>query len=69
MREEIKMCPFLKTAGKPPGNCMKSRCQMWRETKRVVQAQFYLQNGQIAPEVVREDRYCGLAGCPQGWGE
>jgi hypothetical protein len=50
--------------GNGVGVCLKDKCAMWRETETIVQEQYIMVNRQVSPEIIRTDRYCGLAGKP-----
>ena len=44
--------------------CLQDKCAMWREAETIVQEQYIMVNRQVSPEIIRTDRYCGLAGKP-----
>jgi len=70
---EPKLCPLLLAAlavihihehdGSLSG-CLREKCAMWREAETIVQEQYIMVNRQVSPEIIRTDRYCGLAGKP-----
>ena len=48
----------------PFNPCLRDKCAMWREAETIVQEQYIMVNRQVSPEIIRTDRYCGLAGKP-----